>query len=244
LFRSPDRGESWELVRSLWDREERHTWTGGGYDHPGIHSICIDPRDARSLLVGISIGGVWSSADGAQSWETRTSGMFAIYVPPDLREDPSSQDPHLVVQCESQPDTLWAQHHNGVFRSRDRGRTWHEISVPPSSFGFAVAVHPGDPDTAWFVPAIKDECRVPVDGRLVVARTRDGGGSFDVLGEGLPKEHAYDLVYRHALAVDPTGDRLAMGSTTGALWISEDQGDRWTTVSAHLPPIAAVRFAS
>jgi hypothetical protein len=92
------------------------------------------------------------------------------------------------------------------------------------------------------VPGVKDECRVPVDGQLVVARTRDGGRSFEVLRNGLPQEHAYDLVYRHALDVDATGQRLAMGSTTGSLWISEDGGERWHTVTAHLPPIYQVAF--
>ena len=92
------------------------------------------------------------------------------------------------------------------------------------------------------MPAIKDERRIPVDGQLVVTRTRDGGKSFDVLREGLPQEHAYDLVYRHALDIDSSGDRLAFGSTTGGLWVSEDQGDSWQLVSAHLPPVHSVRF--
>ena len=48
-------------------------------------------------------------------------------------------------------------------------------------------------------------------------------------------------MYRHALDVDETGDRVAFGSTTGSLWISEDQGDGWTSLH-HLPPIHAVRF--
>jgi hypothetical protein len=104
-------------------------------------------------------------------------------------------------------------------------------------------VHPHDGDTAWFVPAIKDERRIPVDGKVVVTRTRDGGRSFEVLRDGLPQEHAYDLTFRHALDVDETGDRLAFGSTTGSLWVTEDQGDRWQCVSTHLPPIYCVRFA-
>jgi hypothetical protein len=130
-----------------------------------------------------------------------------------------------------------------VFRSTDGGAAWTEVTtVKPSVFGFGVAVHPRDPDTAWFVPAVKDECRIPVDGKMVAARTRDGGKTFTVLREGLPQDHAYDLVYRHALDVDDTGDRLAMGSTTGALWISENQGDSWQAVSVHLPPVYSVRF--
>ena len=108
---------------------------------------------------------------------------------------------------------------------------------------FPVAVHPNEPDTAWFVPAMKDEERIPVDGQLVVTRTRDGGATFDVLREGLPQEHAYDIVYRHCLDIDASGDRLAFGSTTGSLWVTENQGDAWQHVSAHLPPIYCVRFA-
>ena len=93
------------------------------------------------------------------------------------------------------------------------------------------------------MPEIKDEKRIPVGGRLVVNRTRDGGRSFETLSRGLPQSHAYDVVYRHGLAIDPTGDRLAMGSTTGNLWVSEDQGDSWVCAAQHLPPVYAVRFA-
>ena len=50
-------------------------------------------------------------------------------------------------------------------------------------------------------------------------------------------------MYRHALDVDATGGRLAFGSTTGNLWISQDEGDTFTQLSAHLPPINCVRFA-
>jgi len=244
LFRSADCGESWELVTSLWQRPERLEWTGGGYDHPGIHSICVDPRDARRVTVGVSIGGVWVTEDAGRTFEPRSKGMFAAYVPPDLRESPNSQDPHRLVNCAARPDVFWVQHHNGVFRSRDGAASWVEIAErPPSVFGFAAAVHPQDPDTAWFAPAVKDECRVPVAGALVVARTRDGGASFELLREGLPQRDAYELVYRHGLAVDGTGERLAMGSTTGGLWVSEDLGRRWSCLSTHLPPIYAVRFA-
>jgi len=67
--------------------------------------------------------------------------------------------------------------------------------------------------------------------------------SFEVLGAGLPQNHAYDLVWRHALAVDATGERLALGSTSGGLWLSEDGGGTWTMPDARLPPIAVARFA-
>ena len=244
LFTSSDRGASWRLVEGLWNRPERLEWGGGGYDHPGIHSIAIDPRDPQRVIVAVSTGGAWQTSDGGKSWAIAARGMYAEYMPPERKFDQIVQDIHRLVQCAARPDVMWAQHHNGVFRSTDGAQNWQEVTaIRPSKFGFAVAVHPKDPDTAWFVPAVKDECRVPVDAKLVVARTRDGGKSFEMLRKGLPQEHAYDLVYRHCLDVDASGRALAFGSTTGGLWLSEDQGDSWGCLSTQLPPIHCVRFA-
>ncbi len=243
LFRSDDCGDSWHLNRPLWDCDERWQWFGGGKDSPGIHSVAINPNDSQHVTVGISCGGAWATVDGGETWECRAHGMRAEYMPPELAYEPNSQDPHRLVQCRDQPESLWVQHHNGIFRSTNGGVEWSEIeNVKPSCFGFAVAVHPADPNTAWFVPGVKDECRVPVDGKLVVTRTRDGGESFDVLDKGLPGEHCYDIVFRHALDVDSSGARLAMGSSTGGLWISENGGDDWQCVTGHLPQVYCVRF--
>lgn len=244
LFRSSDRGESWQLVRSLWDVPQRSDWFGGGYDVPGIHSICVDPRDSRKLLVGVSCGGAWRSEDGGESWAISATGMRADYMPPELSENEAVQDPHRIVRSNGQPDVLWCQHHNGIWRSETDGRTWQEIrEAPVSRFGFAVATHPQDGNTAWFVPAVADQRRIPVDAALAVMRTTDGGKSFDVLRAGLPQEHCYDLVYRHGLAVADDGRTLLMGSTTGGVWLSENGGDSWQTVSTSLPPVYAVCFA-
>jgi len=244
LFRSADGGLTWKLVESLWRHEGRTQWFGGGADYPGIHSICVDPRDHRRVLIGVSCGGVWSTTDGGATWGCLGEGMRAAYMPPDRQFEPGVQDPHCLAQCAAQPDRFWVQHHNGIFRSTDGARRWTEITgVEPSTFGFAVAVHPADGDTAWFVPGTSDEHRIPPSGQVVVTRTRDGGRTFESLRRGLPQAHAYDLTYRHALDVDAAGKRLAFGTTTGSVWISEDQGDNWLAVSEHLPPVYAVRFA-
>jgi hypothetical protein len=245
LFRSDDRGESWQLMRSLWDRPERKKWFGGGMDRPGIHSIAVDPRDSDHVLVGISCGGIWRTRDAGETFTLEGEGLRADYVPPEKAQDPNTQDPHRVVCCRANPDVVWVQHHNGIFRSEDGGRSFTELlTATPSAFGFAVAAHPHDPQTAWFVPAVKDDKRIPVDRRLVVMQTRDGGKTFDVKARGLPDRFAYDVVYRHGLDVDGSGTLLALGSTTGNLWISDDGGDSFTAVSQHLPPIYALRFVT
>lgn len=242
LFVSRDHGDTWELNRPLWDMPERKEWFGGGYDFPGIHSICVDPRDKRRVMIAISCGGAWLTEDDGATWKIRAKGMVAGYMPPDAADEQNIQDAHRMVRCPGAPDNLWIQHHSGIFRTTNDGAEWTEIKdVQPSNFGFAVAVHPTRPDTAWFVPGIKDEFRVPVDGRLVVTHTQDGGKTFESLSKGLPAPPSWHLVYRHGLDIDETGETLVMGSTTGSLWITENGGDSWERISAELPPIYVVR---
>lgn len=242
LFRSDDRGATWTLCEALWNHPTRVKWNGGGADHAAIHSICVDPRDPRTVVVAVSSGGVWRTRDAGASWEAHTRGMKAGYVPPEQAEWPENQDPHCVVQSPSDPTVFWCQHHMGIWRSTDDLASWTQIVVEPSSFGFPVAVHPRESDTAWFVPAHSDQKRTLIDGQVLVNRTRDGGRSFTALRTGLPQVHAYDLVLRHALDIAADGDQLAFGSTTGNLWVTDDQGERWHAVASHLPPIYAVRY--
>ncbi len=243
LFRSGDFGRSWALVEDLWHRPERLEWFGGGYDAPGIHSICPHPTNAQELLVGVSCGGAWRSLDAGNTWQQSAHGMSANFMPPEQAENPNIQDPHAIVRCASRPEVLWCQHHGGIWRSGDAGQSWQEVKdVPLSDFGFAVAVDPNDADTAWFAPGVADQCRVPVNAAFAVNRTRDGGKSFQSLRAGLPQANCYDLVYRHGLAVAEDGRTLLMGSTTGHLWASSDAGESWQAAALNLPPIYAVRF--
>lgn len=257
LFVSRDGGASFELDRGLWDHESRGgaLWDGPGNGStkwygtpaadgdfaPGLHSVVTDPRDPDHLLVGISTAGVLETRDGGRTWRSRNRGLLMDYSP-DPADEWAGHDPHYVVRCPGQPDHVWQQNHCGVFYSDDDAATWRKVSAPDVGvhFGFPVAVDAKDGRTAWLVPGKSDMARMTVDGGLFVARTTDGGRSWTPLRTGLPQQHAYDVVYRHAL--DNAGDRLAFGSTTGNLYVSEDRGDSWRTVANNLPPVYSVRF--
>ena len=206
LFRSSDHGQSWDMIRSLWDHPKRKQWMGGGADLPGIHSILRRPAqfqarvdcglDRRHLVHRGCRRELERCAAKACAPNTRRPSRLTI---------PSPRTSIVSRNVRAAPQRMWVQHHNGIFVSSDEGESFTEIAgVEPSTFGFPVVVHPREPDTAWFVPEIKDEKRIPREGKLVVTRTRDGGKSFDVLTKGLPQSHAYDIVYRHALALDET----------------------------------------
>src|SRR5688500_5636758 len=140
LFKTTDDGKSFTLVQSLWDHPSRKdTWFGGGKDHPGIHSVIVDPRDSSHIWVGISCAGVFETRDGGQTWEGRNKGLTANFLP-----DPNAEyghDPHFVDFCVSSPDVLWMQNHCGIFRSVDGGGQWNALSQADGypHFGFAVA---------------------------------------------------------------------------------------------------------
>lgn len=256
LFESHDGGESFELNRPLWNHESRggdlFTGKGSGMTHwfgtpasegefaPGIHSIVVDPRDPQRILVAVSTAGVLESTDGGRTWRGRNKGLTMDYLPEPEAE--WGHDPHFVTLSAGQPDHVWQQNHCGVFYSADGAATWKKVSQPEVGvhFGFPVAVDAKDGRTAWVVPGKSDMQRITIDGSLFVARTTDGGQTWQQLREGLPQEHAYDVVYRHAL--DNSGDHLAFGSTTGNLYVSEDRGDSWQTAANNLPPIYSVRF--
>ena len=243
VFKSDDHGDSWEICRTLWDNPRRKKWFGGGEDDSAVHSILVDPRNSKRVLVAISCGGIWVTEDDGTTWDSCAKGMIAKYMPPDQQGDEDAQDPHAMGWCLADPDRMYVQHHGGLFQSVNGSKLWTEIKADaPSRFGFPVAVHPTNPDRAWFVPAASDMSRFAAEKRVVVTRTDDGGKTLRVQSSGLPQENAFDLVYRHALALGNDGETLAFGSTTGNFWVSENGGDDWTTISHHLPPVYCVTF--
>jgi len=238
VFYSDDLGASWQLCDALMSVRGRADWIGAATEAPMVHSFLVDPRDANRLLIGISCGGVLESQDRGESWDYRSKGLKATYLPdPDTE---TGQDPHI-IQRSANPEALWIQHHCGLFKSEDNARTWQDLSKADgvvSAFGWALATDDSDPDLVYTVPSHSDVSRVTVNGALFVQRSRDGGKTFECLRDGLPQSHCYDICYRHGLSA--RGDALMFGTTTGNLYTSDDKGETWQTFSCHLPPIYSV----
>ncbi len=245
VFYSDDGAQSWTLCDSFWRDEKRKMWMGGGNDHPGLHTLLVNPaNEAPHLTAAISCGGIWESLDAGASWQSIGQGFKADFVPPEMVSEPNVQDPHRISRCAAHPQVMWAQLHFGLYRSTDHGRTWQPLAGHPEvgDFGFPIVADPVNPLRAWTVPAQSDALRHAPGARMCVARTDDGGHSWQLFRSGLPQQHAYDLVYRHGIALANDRLTLAMASTTGNLWISCDAGEHWQHLSAHLPPVACVEF--
>ncbi len=243
LWRSRDFGETFELVRGLWDHPHR-PWAPG-FGGAAVHTVVTDPKDADRVLVAMSSGGVYVTADGGATWRPSNTGISAYFLPDPYPE--YGQCVHKVAPDASGPQVLYAQNHHGVYRSDDAGATWTSIADGlPSDFGFVMLAHPRRSGTVWVLPLEADARRVPPDGRLRLHRTGDGGRSWTEVGAGLP-DAAWTSVLRDAATVVDAGPDaaplLAFGSRDGFVWASTDEGASFVEVASHLPDVLSVRAA-
>ena len=242
LFLSDDGGQSWRHIEGLRDHPTRPHWQPGGAGLI-LHSLVPHPDDDDQIWVGISSVGVFHTADGGATWEPRNRGTRSDYMPEEQRYPEYGQCVHCLVRAPGEGDRLYQQNHCGMYRSEDGGRRWQSIEAGlPSSFGFPAAVHPRDPATLYLVPLNGDIAgRYVPDAQAAVWRTRDGGGSWQALREGLPQSNVFFGVLRQAMATDrlePAG--VYFGTNSGELYASADEGDSWRRIAQHLPLITSV----
>lgn len=244
LFRSDDRGDTWELVRGLWDHPHRPQWEPGG-GGLGLHTILIDPRDATHLLIAISAGGVYRSDDRGVTWDAYNDGVRRGPVGEEGDYPEFGQCVHKVARDAEDPDRLFLQNHGGLYRSDDNAKSWVDIANEvPSDFGFPIVAHPRAAGTAYAIPLESDGYRCMPDARCRVYRTTDSGASWAPLGGGLPQDGAHLTVLRDAFChddADPLG--LYFGTRTGQVYGSGDEGESWELLVEHLPPVLCVRAA-
>jgi len=242
LFETRDGGETWSLVRGLFDHPHRPRWVPGN-GGLALHTIVPDPVDRQRMYVAISAGGVYRTNDAGRTWTAQNRGIRVTFMPGKYPE--FGQCVHKIVMHPARPERLFLQNHWGLYRSDDSCENWTDIANGvPSDFGFAMAMHPRNPDCVYIVPVESDQFRCACDGRLRVYRTRSGGASWESLARGLPQKQAYETVLRDAMTVDsldPAG--IFFGTRSGQLFGSCDEGRTWNKILDGLPAIVCVRSA-
>jgi photosystem II stability/assembly factor-like uncharacterized protein len=239
LFRTTDGGQTWQELPGLRGHGSGSRWQPGA-GGMGLHTIIVDPCDARRIFIAISAAGVFRSDDAGVSWRAINRGLRSDYIP-----DPDAEVGHCVHRIamhSSRPHVLFMQKHWDVMRSDDSGESWYEVSGNlPTDFGFAIDVHAHEPDTICVVPIKSDSVHFPPEGKLRVYRSRTGGNDWEALTQGLPQSDCYVNVLRNAMAVDSLEScGVYFGTTGGQVYVSGDAGETWAPIVRDLPAVLSV----
>ena len=211
VYRTTDRGETWEKVLHI-------------DDDTGFVDLALNPADPSMLYAaayqrrrrawGFAGGGpgsgIYRSTDGGDSWHEVTEGLPAgdkgrigLAV--------SGRDPALVMAVVEAEE-------GGIFKSRNHGETWtrvNELNQRPMYYS-QLRIDPNDEERVWLVAGS-------------LHRSEDGGGSF----EALPMEIEYNTgvhVDHHDLWIDPEDSRHMILGNDGGLYSTWDDGEHWTFI--------------
>lgn len=201
FYRSTDGGETWE-----------QTFEGS------VTDVTIDPNDKNELLIGVSAGGVYFSADMGETWTERNYGFRPNIGRVSVQMAPS--DPNRVYAL---------MENNGVgniYISNNKSESWNLVFVGESSFfngqGFYnnhLVIHPTDKDIAFA-------------GGIDLWKTDNGGSVWINVTYGYEGGEVH--VDQHAGCFDPTNpDYLYIGND-GGMYLSSNTGEHWNDINNNL----------
>ncbi|MEW6306617.1 MAG: exo-alpha-sialidase [Verrucomicrobiota bacterium] len=239
IFKTTDGGKSWKELSGL--RSAKGSLWQPGAGGMAVHTILLDPKNAKRMYIAISAAGAFRTDDGGKSWKPINRGLKSQYELP----DPDAEVGHCVHRIAlhpSRPDVLFMQKHWDVLRTDNAGDQWTDVGGNlPTDFGFPIDVHAHEPETIYVVPITSDSLHYPPEGKLRVYRSKSGGNDWEPLTKGLPQKDCYVNVLRDSMCVDslePCG--VYFGTTGGQVYGSADGGDSWNPIVRDLPAVLSV----
>ena len=204
-----------------------------------IADIAVHPDDPTTWYIAVGSGGVWKTTNAGISW-TPVFDDQPSYSIGDVAIDPSDPDIVWVGTGEnvSGRHVAWG---DGVYRSRDGGRTWRRAGLQASEHIGKILVDPRDGNTV-FVAA--EGPLWSAGGERGLYRTEDGGetweavltvdentGVTDVEFDPVDPDIMYAATYERRRSVWA----LLAGGPGSGIHKSTDGGRTWRRVGAGLP---------
>ncbi|HEY3118643.1 MAG TPA: hypothetical protein VGK54_18020 [Chloroflexota bacterium] len=240
LYRSENRGKSWEELTGLLDLPEdvKSNWWFPQPPHRGhVYHIFVHPENPNTLYVCLEHGGIVRSFDRGATWEDVTEGIDY----PDMhwiRSMPGSQNRYFVAAA------------RGFFRTDNPARGWSRAQKGCErdyfhSFVFLAPNDPEDPPTMLLAAADRSPgyWQRPEGSRSAIYQSTDAARSWHWVGEGLEQENPamVNMLVNHPADRNGAfaafgGHRVADDKKGGSIMVTHDRGDSWEDLKIELPP--------
>jgi photosystem II stability/assembly factor-like uncharacterized protein len=216
VYRTTDGGSSFTRVSD-------------GLSDPKTISLAISPSFAtdKTLWVSTYTDGAYVSSDRGDTWSKRGDGV-TTNEQADLLHRSQFGVIRVAASKGSSDSTLFLAGFDGLFRSRDGGRHWHEVQTQPAAIIMGVTVSPAyAKDRTLFLTTY-------ING---LSRSEDDGGHWKAINAGVVSlfdwQRSRSYVNRlFPITVSPSfaQDRTAFAVTRGAIFRSTDAGAHWKAI--------------
>jgi photosystem II stability/assembly factor-like uncharacterized protein len=227
VFRSDDRGESWQECESLHALPTTKQWTGPLPPHVSrMKTLGLDAHDPDAIYGAIEEGWAVRSLDGGRSWDQISEGM--------------DHDGHWIGVMPDDSSVVIATGGKGVYRSADRGTTWTKCDAGLEGYRYTpayVVVRPERPRELLTTVTMTGPggWSRPEGGGLAFARSEDQGSTWDILPEAAPA--GFRPVPRGFVGDPDDANTYFAGMTDGSVWMSRDGAEHFEQIVGGLPPV-------
>ena len=177
LFRSLDRGDTWERISPDLTRNDPGEL--GDIPYHTLFSISESPLKYGLIYAGSDDGRAHVSRDGGKNWQEITAGLPARKWVSRLAASQHKLGTVYLTQNGKRDDDFTPY----VWRSEDFGKTWRNIAggIPLGPVN-VIREDGRDPDTLY----------LGTDSAVFISK--DGGKGWQILGGNLPTAYVHDLV--------------------------------------------------
>lgn len=226
IWRSSNGGETWKELPAFADAPGSSRWTAP-WGVPIATAMATHPKAAKTLYVGVEVGGLYRTRDAGKSW-------FNLELPVD--------DVHGVQVSPVKHERVFVATSDGSFCSEDEGFSWRRMGTANRrQYTMGVAAHPTEPDRVLVsgAPGPPPRWKGKEGARCDVYLSTDAGRRFRTVANDLKGG-----VQRKALVINPkVPSEVIFGTSTGDIWYSNDGGEFFYQVAEGLGDLRALAFA-
>lgn len=229
LYASQDLGLNWEEIPSLLSVPSQPKWTFPVPPNLGhVKDIAVHPRNPELFYVCVEQGGVFRTEDGGKTWK-------------ELHATLKNDDCHRLVMVPGNPQKIFLPTGYGFYWSTDGGDTWENIGhrIRRLAYPDPLVIDPNRQDLIFMSGAVASphSWLTSHSADPKIARSRDGGLSWEIVDRGLPERFAASF---EAMSLESWKEGCAVyaGNTDGEIWGTLDDGEHWQKVAEGLPPVS------